>query len=65
METVYVIALIFNSWDGCWDFYHNNKNLMTRAGVTCVLTEVPRQPVAPTQSLRPRMRPDDLMNKSE
>ena len=43
MVTVFVIALVFQDWDECWDFYHANKDLLDQSQwlETCEQYEYP------------------------
>lgn len=56
-ETVYVIVLLFSSWDACWDHYHD-AGLADLGAVEKCETYIREKSLAPEQSLRPKGRSD-------
>jgi len=60
METVFAILLVFSDFDDCWNFYHDN-NLEPLAAEACIESTQPVASAAPETSLRPKVRPADLM----
>ena len=65
IESVFVIALAFTSWDSCWDAWHANEFSAPGSEVAAVCTEVTldapirpqARPLAPSVSVRPQARP--------
>ena len=67
MEAVYVIAILFTSWDRCYDFWtDHDKTLMLQSDrvlyqCTQFHREIESRPLE--HSLRPKMRPEGLGDK--